>query len=852
MIADARPEEAPHTNDLIVREFRLIDGKSVPFHANMRLGHRRLLAPDSGAVCSRALSGALCGKLRLDKRWVSNLFAVAIAADRAARQPSGAATVTYAGLLRALAKDDTKRLAAGSEKVGFFGNAAGSAALQMEKRMESRLSRVAGGLEKRLSKVDRLRSRTGPGARTAAGAGPCGGRPDRRRLKGADRGADDARPGGARPDDAEPEDRRMDRLTEAGARKQEAVAEAASASAEAPASAQHLWATGRIMIGFLQVLTSVLVSMPDVGFPEELLGLLRWMTFVNLDVSWLLGLLPSLGVSPCTLGRAENVHAAQLLMVPFCGAFVVAPAYALAAAYKRRRPTARMSLSSARASAMQAFQTFFFLVYAGITARTFASMSAPHSAAERSLAVASLLFVVVGVPLGTLVLMLRASHLLVHEDHMRPWERRDLLTNHEHHRHTRMYGPLFRHYERKYWYFEFVEMARKVVLIGGPQLVPGATAKCGFALAISCAHLALLATTSPFKEDADDVLQQLLGATTCAVFAVGLARSMGADGAASSAVGWALNASILVQMVLFVAIFLYVFPCFRRAVADPVLRRLGPVASVVRRLRRGSGGEDPRAREPAPTFPTHTTFEAYWSTGDKAWVNDSTGDVLTQRPRVHRAEAFARLEERRDGKRGKEDAGSNARVCGRSCRLASSGLGSSSSSSKVAPTAVDADDAWEHGLLLVDVPAGARVGAMLQTLTSVPGFPGELEVTSTVAGGLSERCGVAPGMRMIGLNGQEASSIPSELALATLADLSARRVLVFSKWKLRWSAARASAHWIWASMETRAGKDDCHVLWEDPDPPSSASLAAAAAARAAASGADAALVSASFCEQLCD
>ena len=98
---------------------------------------------------------------------------------------------------------------------------------------------------------------------------------------------------------------------------------------------------------------------------------------------------------------------------------------------------------------------------------------------------------------------------------------------------------------------------------------------------------------------------------------------------------------------------------------------------------------------------------------------------------------------------------------------------------------------------------------------------------------------------MIGLNGQEASSIPSELALATLADLSARRVLVFSKWKLRWSAARASAHWIWASMETRAGKDDCHVLWEDPDPPSSASLAAAAAARAAASGADAALVSAS-------
>ena len=70
------------------------------------------------------------------------------------------------------------------------------------------------------------------------------------------------------------------------------------------------------------------------------------------------------------------------------------------------------------------------------------------------------------------------------------------------------YGSLYQSYRREYWYFEGVEMLKKMILAGGLVLVaPGTAAQVLIGLLIATAFLFLVLDWHPYDESTDNRLQ---------------------------------------------------------------------------------------------------------------------------------------------------------------------------------------------------------------------------------------------------------------------------------------------------------------------------------------------------------
>lgn len=75
------------------------------------------------------------------------------------------------------------------------------------------------------------------------------------------------------------------------------------------------------------------------------------------------------------------------------------------------------------------------------------------------------------------------------------------------------YGQLFRMYEPKYYYFEIVEMARKMLLTGGLIMInqetdAGSLIQVALGQMVCLIYLVIFFNTMPLLDDADDTLQQ--------------------------------------------------------------------------------------------------------------------------------------------------------------------------------------------------------------------------------------------------------------------------------------------------------------------------------------------------------
>ena len=114
-------------------------------------------------------------------------------------------------------------------------------------------------------------------------------------------------------------------------------------------------------------------------------------------------------------------------------------------------------------------------------------------------------FYVFGIPIYTFYVLYKNRASLYDQDHPEFWSSR------------RRYGGVFSQYEEEFWYWEVVEMGKKVALTGGLIVVAkGSSAQLLVGEVICACYLLLVVRTLPYESDADDVLQSV--ASICLLF----------------------------------------------------------------------------------------------------------------------------------------------------------------------------------------------------------------------------------------------------------------------------------------------------------------------------------------------
>ena len=95
---------------------------------------------------------------------------------------------------------------------------------------------------------------------------------------------------------------------------------------------------------------------------------------------------------------------------------------------------------------------------------------------------------------------------------------------------ARRYGNLFQQYEPSFWYWECIEMIRKLMLTGGLVLAAdGSSAQFLIAQIISLLYLVLVIRKLPYENDMDDVLQTIASVSILFTLMAGFAMKAGND-----------------------------------------------------------------------------------------------------------------------------------------------------------------------------------------------------------------------------------------------------------------------------------------------------------------------------------
>merc|ERR1711865_45465 len=154
---------------------------------------------------------------------------------------------------------------------------------------------------------------------------------------------------------------------------------------------------------------------------------------------------------------------------------------------------------------------FIFFIFPGITMKSFLALrcrrilDTDYLADDLSqecwggaLAISAIVIYAIGVPLFTWFSLYRSKAAMFDKKHP------------DYFRVNSRYGNLFQQYEPQFWYWEVIEMIRKLLLTGGLVLAAdGTSAQFLIAQVISLLYLVLVIRKLPYENDTDDILQTL-------------------------------------------------------------------------------------------------------------------------------------------------------------------------------------------------------------------------------------------------------------------------------------------------------------------------------------------------------
>jgi hypothetical protein len=169
------------------------------------------------------------------------------------------------------------------------------------------------------------------------------------------------------------------------------------------------------------------------------------------------------------------------------------------------------------------------------------------------------------------------------------------------------FGQLFLYYEPRCWYFEVIELCRKMLLTGGLIVVaPGSLAQIAIGTLVCLAHLLICTNVGPLVDSLDDVLQQLtslqlLCSLQIAVLLKANQSGPASDGGNEDSIMSALLMAMLILSYLFSVI---AFWLSFGSLEDYVMSSLGRIASIgvpLLRVFRLVVRGDKRTKKKAPT-----------------------------------------------------------------------------------------------------------------------------------------------------------------------------------------------------------------------------------------------------------
>jgi hypothetical protein len=182
-----------------------------------------------------------------------------------------------------------------------------------------------------------------------------------------------------------------------------------------------------------------------------------------------------------------------------------------------------------------------------------------------------MLVYVIGIPLGTLFVLSKHRRGIKEGTQGR-------VVDYE-------FGQLFLMYEPQCWYFEVIELSRKMLITGGLIVVaPGSLAQIAIGTLVCLAHLLICTNLGPLVDPLDDVLQQLTSLQLLCTLQIAVllkanqnSASMAVDGGNEDSIMSALLMTMLISSYLCsVVIFWLSFG----SVQEFVILTLGRVASI--------------------------------------------------------------------------------------------------------------------------------------------------------------------------------------------------------------------------------------------------------------------------------
>ena len=237
----------------------------------------------------------------------------------------------------------------------------------------------------------------------------------------------------------------------------------------------------------------------DVPWPQAFLGFIDFSKIINIDFMSIAS-----PFSPCSFKVSYlSVFYTHMLIIPI----LVALTGMVLLVLRRRRPASvHVSMTE---MVVRVLNVIVFVLYPGIGTRIFRLFKCRTVGAEAYLeadfsvvcwkeqhtiavAVASLciLVYVVGIPAMSVYLL---------------YKRKDRLNDPKT---VNLFGSLYLAYERPYWYWEAVEMLKKMVLAGGLVIVAaGSSAQVLIGVLISLFYLIVVVRLEPFDDVVDDRLQ---------------------------------------------------------------------------------------------------------------------------------------------------------------------------------------------------------------------------------------------------------------------------------------------------------------------------------------------------------
>ncbi len=275
-------------------------------------------------------------------------------------------------------------------------------------------------------------------------------------------------------------------------------------SSAMPEALKAIGSRFKILIGFSQIFSSFRVSI-KMEWPAGFKQLMALFDFINVDLTGILS-----GVDACSLYSpflTQFVY--HMLLLPFCLSGILIAFCFSKYCFRRGRDGTLFSHTT------KLMNMTIFLLYPGISTKVFRSLKCQkigdhlYLEADYSvkcfvgehlnytvLAFICMAVYVLGIPMGSYLILRK------HQKHL--WD-----TDSEKHRGVKQkFGSLYEQYNMDCWWWEVVEMFRKLLLTGVLVMVgSGTSVQVLFGILVSLVYLAFVLKKAPYQDNLDNWLQ---------------------------------------------------------------------------------------------------------------------------------------------------------------------------------------------------------------------------------------------------------------------------------------------------------------------------------------------------------